>query len=179
MNRLKEYNRVLGIKSDVTAEELRAIYRRRAKELHPDRNKNPASHEDFILLGEAYSFYSQLLEQLNERQKTNVFRSKKYPERYYKEAWNVEKRMAARKRASERAKARYQEFEDRGYHKRLDRLFYIFDIVRFIFALLLLFCLPVFLFLQDQFRGLIIALFIQLITYKLWSRAIKRFIPSR
>ena len=54
-------------------------------------------------------------------------------------------------------------------------MFYAMDVVRFLLAIVFLIALPVFLFLQEQMRGLIVALIIQLVTYNLWSRAIKRF----
>lgn len=176
VDRITKYNKVLGLKGSVNADELRQLYRDRAKQLHPDRNSDPSSHEQFILLGEAYEFYRQLLHQLTEEKRDHFFKSKKYPEHYYKEKWNIDKRMAARKRAASMARKRYKEFETRGYSKRLDKMFYILDLFRFVAALGLLFILPIFLFYQDQIRGLTIALFIQVITYKLWSRVIKRIL---
>jgi len=176
LDRIKKYNDILGITASVNISELKKIYRERAKELHPDRNISSNTHDDFILLGEAFEFYKQLLEQADENKRDKFFSSKKYPERYYKEKWNVEKRMAARKKAAEQAKMKIERFEKLGYFKLLDKFFFVFDILRFLLALVLLFVLPVFLFFQDQFAGLIIALIIQAITYRLWSAALKRFI---
>ena len=176
MNRIEKYNEVLGLTRSVNAEELKKLYRDRAKTLHPDRNSNPSSQEQFVLLVEAYEFYRQMLLQVEEKQRSDVFKSNKYPNHYYKEKWNTEKRMEARRKAAERAKMKYKHFEKMGYYKKLDKLFLAFDVLRFFLALIILFCLPVFMFFQDQFRGLIIALFLQLITYKLWSRPIKRFL---
>ena len=164
------------MKGSVNMEELKRLYRERAKVLHPDRNDNKASHDDFILLGEAYEFYKQMLAQAEEKKREEFFKSKKYPERYYNEKWNVEKRKAARKKAAERAKMKYEMFEKKGYYKRLDKLFYVMDVIRFLAAIAMLSVFPIFMFIQDQFRGLIIALFVQFITYRLWSGAIKRFI---
>lgn len=174
MERLKKYNEVLGLTGSVNADELKQLYRQRAKELHPDRNKAADSHDRFILLIEAYEFYSALLGKLNETDKASVFNSKKYPEHYYKEKWNVEKRMAAREKAAKQARMKYEEYKRRGYDKKLDFLFYVFDIIMFIQAMAVLIVLPVFMFYVDQFRGLIIALVVQFITYRLWSRPIKK-----
>lgn len=178
MNRIARYNDVLGIKENLNAEELRQLYRKRAKELHPDRNSDPDSHDRFILLGEAYEFYSTMLKKLNEHNKSSFFKSKKFPEHYYKEKWNVEKRMAARNRAAKRARMKYEYYEKMGYATRLDKFFYAFEIVKFIQAILLLTALPIFLFQQDRFRGLGIAIFVISITYKLWLPSIKRFAPK-
>ena len=120
---------------------------------------------------------SEMLRIEQEKQKEHFFNSKKYPERYYQEKWNVEKRMAARRHAAKKARMKYERFKELGYYKTLDKMFFVFDIIRFIAAFVVLLCLPVFMFFQDQFRGLIIALVVQLITYPLWTRAIKRFIP--
>lgn len=177
MNRIAQYNDVLEIKENLNAEELRQLYRKRAKELHPDRNSDPASHDRFILLGEAYEFYSAMLKKLNDQNKSSTFKSKKFPEHYYKEKWNVEKRMAARSRAAKKAKMKYEHYEKMGYAHRLEKFFYAFEIIKFIQALLLLTLLPAFLFQQDQFRGLSVAIFVISITYKLWYPSITRFLP--
>lgn len=53
---MKNYYLILGVKSDATSEQIRAAYRRQAKELHPDyygRDSGP-----FIDLQEAYSVLS-------------------------------------------------------------------------------------------------------------------------
>ena len=178
MHRIEKYQQILGLTESVNEAELRKIYRERAKELHPDINKHPESHDQFLLLNEAYEFYHQLLIQLGGLKKEHFLKSKKYPEHYYTEKWNIEKRMAARRQASKRAKMKYEQFEKMGYHKTLDKMFFFFDVLRFIMALVLLIGLPIFLFVQEQISGLIIALFVQLITYRLWSRALRRFISS-
>ena len=49
------YYDILGIQFDATAETIRRAYKRRAKELHPDKNADKdAAQEVFTLLGEAY-----------------------------------------------------------------------------------------------------------------------------
>lgn len=170
------YNSVLGVKGAVTSDQLKSLYRKKAKLLHPDRNADPKSHEQFVLLHEAYEFYSQLIKSESVQGSPAVFNSKKYPEHYYSESWNAEKRKEARRKAAEKAKMKYQHFEQMGYFKRLDKLYYILAVFRFLFALGLLIVLPVFSFMQEGIKGVLVVLFIQFITYPLWSKAIKRFI---
>lgn len=48
------YYRALGVERTASAQDIRAAFRLRAKELHPDRGGSPAEHETFHRLREAY-----------------------------------------------------------------------------------------------------------------------------
>ncbi|MCP1336387.1 molecular chaperone DnaJ [Futiania mangrovi] len=51
----RDYYKVLGVSRDASAEELKKAYRGRAKELHPDRNRDdPEAERKFKELNEAY-----------------------------------------------------------------------------------------------------------------------------
>lgn len=52
------YYRVLGVKPGADAAEIKAAFRRKAMELHPDRNDEPGATEQFQLLNEAYGVLS-------------------------------------------------------------------------------------------------------------------------
>jgi len=59
MNRLltcqgKDAYSILGLRSDVTDEEIKRYYRRQAVLVHPDKNQQPGAEEAFKILGQAF-----------------------------------------------------------------------------------------------------------------------------
>lgn len=176
MKKAEIYKKILGVHGEVDQETLKRLYRKRAKYLHPDRNPNPKSHDHFVLLQEAYSYFEKKLSEGAGPDINAIFNKRKYPESYRKEKWKFEERMAARKKAAERKKYKEEYYRNKGYYRRLERLFLYFDMLRFVTALFVLFGLPVVGFMLEGFVGLIIAIFVQAITYPLWTKAIKRFV---
>jgi curved DNA-binding protein len=52
--RFKDYYAILGVPRNATPEEIKEVYRRLAKEYHPDKNPSPEAEEMFKLINEAY-----------------------------------------------------------------------------------------------------------------------------
>ena len=50
----KDYYAALGVKKDVSQDELQKVYRKLARKYHPDVNKDPAAEARFKEIGEAY-----------------------------------------------------------------------------------------------------------------------------
>lgn len=54
----RDYYEVLGLPREATPEEIKKAFRKKAKECHPDTNKNPEAEAMFKELGEAYDVLS-------------------------------------------------------------------------------------------------------------------------
>ena len=51
---LENYYDILGVSRDATPDEIRAAYRRLAKQYHPDINSDPQANERFLAIQQAY-----------------------------------------------------------------------------------------------------------------------------
>ena len=59
MSGLKDYYKVMGVPEGATAEEIKKVYRKLAREFHPDQNKEkPGAEERFKEISEAYTVLS-------------------------------------------------------------------------------------------------------------------------
>lgn len=56
MSSINKYYDILGVTENATQKDLKRAYWKKAKTLHPDKNKAPDAKEQFILLQEAYEF---------------------------------------------------------------------------------------------------------------------------
>lgn len=54
----KDYYAIVGVSEDTSQDAIKAAYRTRARQLHPDVNKAPDAHKRFTDLGEAYEVLS-------------------------------------------------------------------------------------------------------------------------
>jgi hypothetical protein len=116
---------ILRLSTGAGIPEIKDAYRKRAKLLHPDVNKNSGSHEEFILLTEAYEF---LIDLRSGKRKT-------IPES------EEERRKAARAKAAAYARMKYEEFLNSEYYRSTSSLSAFIDliIVGFFAALMIYF----------------------------------------
>ena len=55
----ERYLRNLNLNSGATEQQIKRAYRRLAKQYHPDRSADPAAHERFVEIAEAYQFLTE------------------------------------------------------------------------------------------------------------------------
>lgn len=141
---IPEYYQILGVPQQATPEEIKKAYRNKAKQFHPDRNKNAAAHHDFILLNEAYEYL------INPRKNPvgNPGKVVDYDE------WFRQERARSRQRAEAYAHMRYEEFLKSSSYRMATAWEIIFTHFYYFFALVTLIVLPVVATLIYGMRGL-------------------------
>lgn len=140
---------ILGIAPSATTEEIKKAYRAKAFVLHPDKNKAPDAQQQFVALTEAYE------EAL--AQKTRPF--KKYTSPFQDaEQYRQREREAAKRRAQEYARMRYEEFEQTEAAQTIRSLDTILNHFMILAAFALLVSIPIVLATLYEFTGLILGL---------------------
>lgn len=70
----KDYYKILGVSSDATTEEIRKAFQQKARQFHPDINKDPSAEEKFKEASEAYAILSDEEKRKRyDRMRTNPF----------------------------------------------------------------------------------------------------------
>lgn len=111
---VERYYSILGVANNASLAELKKAFRTRAKELHPDLNKNPDAHQQFILLNEAYEYLVNLKTgKIFENNSTTAKRYKTY------ERWQDSEAERARHRAEYYANRKYNDFTNSEQYKKM------------------------------------------------------------
>lgn len=165
---VEQYFRVLEISSSSTLEQIKKAYRKKAKELHPDRNPSPTAHEDFIQVNEAYEYlvkyktgklYSNL-----KRGFTRPTRSNEEQEKY----WREKAREQARARARKHAQMEYEAYTKTEYYKNTQAAVVLLGFLLYFFAALVSVIVPLLGVLLHGWLGLAVGSLISLTTAKFW-----------
>jgi hypothetical protein len=151
---LQEYYKILGVNTNATINDIKQSYRKKAMQLHPDRNANPDAHEQFILLNEAYEY-------LIKQKEGKVTAGNR--QAYY-ENWQDQQREEARQRAREYARMQYDEFIKSDRYKTIRSMEVILQHAQLLFAFSLWFIVPPIAYIYADIQGLIGAIVIGFLT---------------
>ncbi|HEX5002670.1 MAG TPA: J domain-containing protein [Bacteroidia bacterium] len=157
-NSIDTYYEILGVSSNATVDEIKRAYRQKAKELHPDKNKCPNAHEEFILLSEAYECLTNI-----KTGKTKV----QQPTTSYAE-WQEQSREQARQRAREYAEMQYEEFKKTDHYKNSQAAITVMEHLYFFSSI---FCIlsPLWGYLFKEWAGFGMGLLFAFLSVQYWA----------
>lgn len=158
---LQKYYQILGASPSSSIDEIKRKYRSKAKLLHPDVNKNPEAHDQFVLLNEAYEYLINL-----KTGKIFINSSRSRQQKYDTYAqWRKDQREKARERAAFYAKKRYEEFIKSDYYKLLTSFDTVVEHLGFLASFFIVFILPVLLGIYYWPGGLFVGIGVAAITF--------------
>ena len=131
------YYQVLGLDAGASINQIKTAYRKKAKEFHPDINKEAGAHEQFILVNEAYEYLIKF--HSNAHSKVSDFISAAEKVARFRKAWEQQEREKARARAQEYARMRYEAYKNSDIYKATEAA----DILLNIFGVCMLFLVVV------------------------------------
>ncbi len=159
---------ILGVSPQATINEIKQAYRKKAKLLHPDRNKAPDANEQFIALNTAYD---ELID-IKSGKKTYRTHTKSYsrPQESYEEILK-RKREEARRRAQEHARMRYEAYIKTDHYKNTQAVKSILNHIYFLISVILI-LQPLWFFFIKGIDGLLIGTLTTLVTSPIWAGGI-------
>ncbi|MDP1745191.1 MAG: DnaJ domain-containing protein [Bacteroidota bacterium] len=170
---IDNYYRILGIHKNASLEDIKKAFRAKAKILHPDKNKNPNAHENFILLNEANEYLQNLKTGKLYDQNKKTFTAHPREKQKTQEDWKNTERERSRARAQEYAKMKYAEFIKTDYYKSFVSLDTIASHLYFFFAITLVVIVPIVGTILYGIEGLGIGVLINLLTFPMSVEAIR------
>jgi hypothetical protein len=134
----KDYHKILGLNKDAGPDDIKRAYRQLAKKYHPDINKSPDAHDQFIMITEAYEILTnhELHEYYSHRESA---RDTGFTQAQYEKA-----REEARESARRYARMKYEKFireqeafKKSGWHDLILTIRYFLRIMVFPFIIFL------------------------------------------
>lgn len=144
------YYLILGLTAEASLADIKNAYRKKAKQLHPDRNPSPTAHEDFVALTEAYEY----LLQWHTTGRTNTYAG---AQAYYRQ------QEEARARAKAEAQKRYYDFINSELYKTTQATDTVASHIYLLFSALLLLGILGFAIYQAGLIGLVIGIVVALL----------------
>lgn len=162
-NSIDTYYRALGVSSKATIEEIKRAFRKKAKELHPDKNKSSDANEQFILLTEAYECLTNI--------KSGKTKVQQQTTTSYAD-WQRDSKEQARQRAREYAKMQYEEYKKTDHYKKSQAAETVIEHLYF-FSSILIIMSPLLGFLFKGWAGFGVGLFIPFFSVHYWAGIFK------
>ncbi len=127
-----DYHKILGLKKDAGPDDIKRAYRQLAKKYHPDINKSPDAHDQFIKITEAYEILINM--DLNEF----YFHRETTRDHGFMQAQYDKAREEARERGRHYARMKYEKFileqeafKKSGWHDLILTIRYVLRIMVF------------------------------------------------
>jgi len=159
---IDKYYQILGVTHQATLVDIKRAYRSKAKILHPDKNKSPNAHEQFILLTEAYECLTNLITGKTKVKQLTVSYSD----------WQKQSRDNARERAKQHARMQYEEFKKTDYYKN-SKAVYVLGEYFFTFSSVCMILSPLWGYLINGIGGLVFGILFAFITVPYWAGLFK------
>ena len=141
---LRQYLNILEVSPVSGILEIKRAFRKKAKQFHPDLNKDSGAQDKFILVNEAYEFIMKHYNQPG-------FRSKKTPEERYRD-WVEREKAKARKHAAHQAQRQFEKYKNSKLYKTANLLYSIYDYFALVIGLIIVFAAIFGLHLQKDFE---------------------------
>ncbi len=118
---VSHYYRILGVPENAGINEIKNAFRKKAKDYHPDINKEEGAHEKFVDINEAYTYLMNL-----RSENTSGTAAGQSQTDYYR-WWMEQERERARRRAARRARMRFEEFRRSSIYRTTSMLSHMLD----------------------------------------------------
>ncbi|WP_306639637.1 J domain-containing protein [Sanyastnella coralliicola] len=165
---IDKYCSILGVEKTASLEEIKKAYRKKARQLHPDVNKSPDAHDQFILLNEAYEYLQNY--KTGKTYNTKKHGYAKAGQRYKSyEEWKRNERERARRRAQEHARMQYEAFTKTEFYKTTEALDVLADFFNLLFVLFIFIGCPLIGYTYKGVGGLIAGIVMIFLTVHFWA----------
>ncbi|MGY5350952.1 J domain-containing protein [Wenyingzhuangia sp. IMCC45533] len=162
MHQIEKYYVLLGVDSDSSLNDIKKAYRRKAKQCHPDKNKNENAEQLFIALSEAYQYLCQ-------------YKNDEIPVYETVDREFYDAREKAREQARAHARMRYEEFLNSDFYKNDQAFVILLNHLQFFLSVILI-TAPIILTSHYVFNQKLIGVILSLAAAFFWQRNYRKHV---